>query len=145
MRLEKVLVTPIMNLKELLKTIEPINYPMSSFRELLVDSLMSSVIESIYRDIYAEPMEVTSTEVIDSYDEVLMNSHSGYNTKLNEIISEIDMDEIIKQLKLIKEQILYIIATEGSLTNSTFHTHIIGSNAIKILIYDISPITRSLR
>lgn len=145
MKLIKVLVTPIMNLKDLLKAIEPVNYPMSSFRELLVDSLMSSVIESIYRDLYDEPMVLTTANVIDSYDEVLMNSNSGYNTKLNEIISEIDVNEILKQLNLIKDQIIYVIATEGSLSNSTFHTHIISSNAVKILIYDISPITRSKR
>jgi hypothetical protein len=145
MKLVKVLVTPIMNLKDLLKAIEPVNYPMSSFRELLVDSLMSSVIESIYRDLYDEPMVLTTANVIDSYDEVLMNSNSGYNTKLNEIISEIDVNEILKQLNLIKDQIIYVIATEGSLSNSTFHTHIISSNAVKILIYDISPITRSKR
>lgn len=145
MKLVKILVTPIMNLKDLLKAIEPVNYPMSSFRELLVDSLMSSVIESIYRDLYDEPMVLTTANVIDSYDEVLMNSNSGYNTKLNEIISEIDVNEILKQLNLIKDQIIYVIATEGSLSNSTFHTHIISSNAVKILIYDISPITRSKR
>ena len=56
MTAKKVLLTPIANIKELISTINPHYMPeLSSVRSLLINSLVSTAIESIYRDLYSEP------------------------------------------------------------------------------------------
>lgn len=71
MTAKKVLLTPIANIKELISTINPHYMPeLSSVRSLLINSLVSTAIESIYRDLYSEPKELTYKDIIEAYEEV---------------------------------------------------------------------------
>ena len=138
MTLARVLVTPITNLKELILVTHDDSKPaMNSYRSLILDSLFSYVIESIYRDLYAEADELNIECIKESYDDVLNKDSDFHHYNLS-----LDYEAILVELEKVKEQLMYIIATEGLLSNMTFHTAIISSSTIKILIYDISPITR---
>lgn len=139
MTAKKVLLTPIANIKELITTINPHYMPeLSSLRSLLINSLVSTAIESIYRDLYSEPKELTYKDVIEAYEEVFETTN--VNIKLHH--TGVKVYDVLKEILDIKEQLVYTIAVEGSLVSSTFAVEVLNPTIMKITIYDMSPIKR---
>lgn len=138
MKLARILITPIANLAEIIKATHDDDIPeMNNYRLLILDELFSYIIESIYKDLWAEGDILTVECIKESYHDVLYKDGSFPFYNIN-----IDYNNVLEELEKAKEQLMYIIATEGLLSNMIFHTEVLSGNTIKILIYDISPITR---
>ena len=139
MTARKILLTPLANIKELLSVINPLYMPeISAVRALLVDSLITTAIESIYYDLYSEPKELTYKDIIEAYEVVLEEASIGI--KLHH--TGVKVADVLKEIIDIKDQLMYTIAVEGSLVSSTFYVEILNPSILKIIIYDISPIKK---
>ena len=142
MRAVKTIITNLSNLIQILRSIELNIVDMSSYRSLLFDSLLSLALESIYKDLYSEPKEIDSESVLEAYIDTLKSLLGNDDIDVEKLKDSLNLDEIVEQLTIAKEELVYIVATEGVLSNTTFHTHIMGNNIIKIIMYDISPMER---
>lgn len=142
MRAVKTIITNLSNLIQILRSIELNIVDMSSYRSLLFDSLLSLALESIYRDLYSEPKEIDNESVLEAYIEIIKPLLGNDDIDVEKLKDSLNIDEIVKQLNIAKEELVYIVATEGVLSNTTFHTHVMRNNIIKIIMYDISPMER---
>lgn len=124
-------------LNQLIKlTSDPIfNY--NNLRSILINSLLTITIETIYDDMYGEPRSVNSNDVKTVLEDVL----PGIGGKL--ILGDADINAMLIILNRIKEDVTLPVVIECLSPNTVIYVSLVNKATIALNIYNINP-NRSL-
>lgn len=98
-------------------------------RHKFLDSIISTIINNILRELYHEPIDMTISNIVETYEELGLL-----------VTSNIDLHSALSIMYKIKNEIISIVISECTIANTTTYIDVIANRFLNIFIYDISPI-----
>lgn len=100
-----------------------------NLRHEFLDMIISTIINNILRELYHEPIDLTISDIIDTYEELGLL-----------VTSSIDLQSALNVMYNIKNEIISIVIAECTIASTTTYIDVIANRFLNIYIYDISPI-----